>query len=484
MRIKAVFHYLGILIAILGLVMLIPLAASLIYGESDSGAFAISMAICIVSGLALWRFTPLEERSLSQREAMLVVVLSYVSATVFGSLPYIFANIFPGVLDALFETISGFTTTGATVLTSIETQPHGILLWRAITQWLGGMGIIMLFVALFPILGIGVAHLVEAETPGGHQGERLTARIKDTVRALWITYVGLTAGEIVLLMVARLPFYDALTVSLATIPTGGFTATDLSIITYNSVWVEGIVILFMIAGGVNFGLYYFLFWRRQPGRLFSNPEFRLYIGIIIAAVLLINIDLVINMGLSFAEALRQGSFNAISVMTTTGFASAAFDNWPPFARSILLMLMVIGASAGSTSGALKVVRLLVLAKYAYRRIVHAFNPRAVLPLKLGGTVLPEGVVSRIISLTIIYFAVLWAGFIIMSALGLDLETALSSVTSSIGNVGPGLGLVGPLENYQFIAPAGKVTLMVLMLAGRLELFTLMVLIVPSFWRWR
>jgi trk system potassium uptake protein TrkH len=484
MRIKAILHYLGLLIAALGLFMLLPLVISLIYGEPDTLAFTSSMVISIVFGLALWRLTPLNGKGLSQREAILLVVAGYISATIFGALPYIFAGVFPTLLDAFFESLSGYTTTGATVLNLIESQSHGILIWRSLTQWLGGMGIIMFFVALFPILGIGAAHLVEAETPGGHHGERLTARIRDTVRAMWVVYLGLSVAEIILLLIARLPFFDALTVTLSTIPIGGFTPTDLSIGAYNSLFVEGIVIFFMIACGVNFGLYYFLFWKRQPGRLLANPEFRLYLLFLVGAIVLINLDLIVNMGMSIGEAFRYGTFNTTSILTTTGFATTDFASWPPFARSLLLVLMVVGASAGSTGGALKVVRILVLAKYAYRRIIHAFNPRAVIPLKVGGTVLAEEIISRVISLTILYFAILWAGFLIMSALGLELETALSSVTASIGNVGPGLGMVGPEANYLFIPPLGKVTLMVLMLAGRLELFALLVLFVPAFWRWR
>ena len=484
MRIKAVLHYLGLLVAVLGLSMLIPLAFSLYYKEPDAQAFAVSAAISLVFGLLLWRLTPLKGKRLSQREAIVLVVGGYLSAAAFGALPYMLADIFPSALDAFFEAMSGYTTTGATVLTSIDTQPHGILLWRSLTQWLGGMGIIMLFVALFPVLGIGAAHLVRAETPGGHQGERLTARIRDTVKALWIMYLGLSIAEIVLLLLAKLPFFDALTVTLSTIPIGGFTATNLSIGGYNSLLVEGIVIFFMVAAGVNFGLYYYLFWKRQPGRLFNNPEFKLYIALLIGAVLLINLDLIINMGMSIGDAFRYGSFNTASIMTTTGFATADFNAWPPFARSLLLVLMVIGASAGSTGGALKVIRLLVLVKYTFRRIRLAFNPSAVIPLRVGGTVLPEGVISRIIGLTILYFLILWTGFLIMSALGLDLETALSSVTASIGNVGPGLGLVGPEANYAIIPPLGKGVLITLMLAGRLELFTLLVLFVPAFWRWR
>jgi trk system potassium uptake protein TrkH len=294
----------------------------------------------------------------------------------------------------------------------------------------------------------------------------------------------LSIAEFILLRIAGLPVFDALTVTFSTIPIGGFTATNLSIGAYNSIFVEGIVIFFMIAAGVNFGLYYYLLWKRQPGRLLRNSEFRLYIAILIGVVILINIDLIANMGMSLAEALRYGSFNTVSIMTTTGFNTADFNAWPEFSRSLLLILMLIGASAGSTGGALKVIRLLVLAKYTYRRILLAFNPRAVAPLKVDGSIIPDGVTSRIISLTILYFAVLAVGFLIMSALGLDHITALSSVTASLGNVGPGLGMVGPMENYFFIPAAGKGVLIFCMLAGRLELFTLLMLFTPAFWRWR
>jgi len=346
------------------------------------------------------------------------------------------------------------------------------------------MGIIMLFVALFPMLGIGSAHLAEAEMPGGQQGEKLTARMRDTAKALWLIYFGMTIAEFVLLRIAGMPVFDAVTITLSTTPTGGFAPTALSIAAYNSPFIELIVLFFMIAAGVNFGLYYYLIWKRQPGRLFNNPEFKLYIAFLVGAILLMNLDLVMNAGMSLSEAFRYGSFQAVSIMTTTGFATADFTFWPEFSRSLILVLMVIGASAGSTGGALKVIRLLVLAKYTYRRILLAFNPRAVVPLKVDGSIIPEGVTSRIISLTILYFAILVVCFLIMSALGLDKITALSSVTASLGNVGPGLGLVGPMENYFFIPGIGKGVLIFCMLAGRLELFTLLMLFTPAFWRWR
>ncbi len=485
MRIKVVLHYLGLLIAIIGLTMLLPLGWSLFNNGTDAPAFAISMAISLGAGLLLWRLIPVKERRMSRREAIVLVAGGWIAASLFGALPYFLSGALPSFLDAYFEAMSGYTTTGATVFTSIESQAQGILLWRSLTQWLGGMGIIMLFVALFPILGIGAAHLAEAEMPGGQQGEKLTARMRDTAKALWLIYFGMTITEFILLLIARMSIFDAITVTLSTTPTGGFAPTGLSIAAYNSLFIEAIVIFFMVAAGVNFGLYYFLIFKRQPMHLLKNPEFKLYIALIIGVIIIINLDLIVNMGLPFAEALRYSSFQTVSIMTTTGFTTTDFNIWPELAKSVLLILMVIGASAGSTGGALKVIRLLVLAKYTYRRILLAFNPRAVIPLKIAGSTIPEGVTSRIIGLAILYFVTLVAGFLIMSALpDIDNITALSSVAASLGNVGPGLGMVGPVENYYFIPAVGKGVLIFCMLAGRLELFTLMMLFTPAFWRWR
>ncbi len=483
MRIKIVCHYLGLLLTILGLFMLLPLLFSLVYGEPCSGAFAISIGISVGLGLLLWRFIPVGEGGFSRREAILIVVGGWVLASAVGTLPYVLAGTFQSYIDAFFESVSGFTTTGATVFASVETQFHGILLWRSLTQWLGGMGIITLFVALFPILGIGAAHMVEAEMPGP-QSDRLTPRIRDTAKAVWLLYLGFSSLEFILLLVAGMPAFDALNVTFTTMPTGGFTPTDLSIGAYNSPFIEMLVLVFMAVAGVNFGLFYFLFWKRRVRQLVKNPEFRLYILLLVGGSLLVAFDLVQNMGMSAGESLRYGSFQVVSIMTTTGFTTDNFDVWPVFAKSVLLVLMVIGASAGSTGGALKVVRLMVLFKYAYRRILLAFNPRAVIHLKFGGGVLSESVISGIIGMAIVYFAIIIFGFLVMSAVGLDHVTALSSVLATIGNVGPGLGLVGPVSNYLFIPPLGKVVLSICMLVGRLELFTVLMLFSPAFWKWR
>jgi trk system potassium uptake protein TrkH len=464
--------------------MLLPLAFCIYHREPDTLAFIVSTIISLVCGVLLWRSTrlPAPVKTLSVREGLAIVALSWIAAAAFSALPYFISGTLPSYLDALFEAVAGYTTTGATVYSGLENQPHGILLWRSLTQWLGGMGIIMFFVAFFPIVGIGAAKLVSAETPGQEEG-RLTTRIRDTFKVLLLVYIGLTIGEFALLNVAGMPSFDAVTVSLSTMATGGFAPSDASIAAYNSAPVEGIIIFFMIAAGVNFGLYYLAIWKRKPGVFLKSSEFKLYIAVLVVATLAINIDLVVNMGLPVFEALRQSSFQSVSLVTTTGFATADFNTWPTFARSAALMLVVVGASAGSTGGALKVIRLLVVVKYAYRRLLKVLNPSRVVLLKVDGKLVPDGVVNNVMGLVIIYFAAIWFGFLVMSALGLDFETAISSVTSCIGNVGPGLGLVGPASNYFLIPILGKVMLIVYMLAGRMEIFALSAIVVPAFWKW-
>jgi len=464
--------------------MLFPLGWSLYYGEPVSSAFGISAIITAVSGLLLWRLTHGVEGMLSRREALVFVTGGWVLASAFSAIPYELAGTFPNYLDAYFEAMSGYTTTGATVLTAIEGQSLSILLWRNFTQWLGGMGIITLFVAFFPLFGMGAAYLVEAELPGP-QTERLTSRIRDTVKSLWYLYLGFTVLEIILLwQVGQIPVFDALTITFGTMPTGGFTATNLSIASYNSVVVEGIVIAFMAIAGANFGLHYLFLFRRRPGCFIANPEFRLYLALLIGASVFIALNLINGMGMSVGEAFRHGGFQAVSIMTTTGFSSANFDAWPAFARTTLLFLMIVGASAGSTGGALKVTRILILFKYAFRRISLAFNPNVVIPIKVGGEVLSERVISGVIGMTVLYFTTIIVGSLIMSALGLSLVTSLSAVLATVGNVGPGLDGVGPLLNYAFVPAAGKVVLIICMLAGRLELLTVFSLLAPSFWKWR
>jgi len=465
--------------------MALPLAWSLSCRGPDSHSFFVSELVTLGMGVLLWKLARQGEGSLTRREGLALVAGAWVVGSALGALPYVLAGTFDSYIDAYFEAMSGFTTTGATVLTSIETQPHGILLWRNFTQWIGGMGIVTLFVALVPVLGLGAARLFEAEMPGP-QHERLKASIRYTARVLWLLYCGFSILEFLLLWLGgRLPVFDCLIITFGTMPTGGFLHRGMSIGAYeSSLFVTSTVTCFMVIAGVNFALYYYLFGRRQPRHVFGNPEFRSYIAVFVGASLLVALDLVNSAGQSIGDAFRHATFQVASIQTTTGFTTADFDAWPVLSRSLLLVLMIIGASAGSTGGALKMVRVLVVVKHAFRQIVLAFSPRSVIPLRLGGSTVPESTVSAILGTCTLYFGVLIVGFLVMSGVGLDHVTAFSSVAATLGNVGPGLGSVGPSVDYSSIPALGKVTLVLCMLVGRLEFLAVLVLVSPAFWKWR
>jgi trk system potassium uptake protein TrkH len=483
MRLRIVFHYVGIVITAVGLFMFIPLICSLIYREGDWSALLLSAAITTGFGGLLLLFTPREEKQLLLRETLAIVTFSWVLMAAFGALPYVFAGIFSNYIDAFFESMSGFTTTGSSVMVDIEIIPHGILFWRSFSQWLGGMGIITLFVALFPGMSIGASRLIKAETSTTWE-HKLTARIKDTARILWLVYCGITVLESISLLIAGVPVFDAITISFSSVSTGGFAVTNLSIGTYNSVAVEIIVIIFMILGATNFGLLSTLFWKGNPYLLLKNTEFRFSIALLATATIMIILNLVTVNGFSISEAVRYGMFNTVSVMTTTGFANADFNLWPDFSRVILLILMIIGASAGSTGGGIKAIRFIVLIKYIYRNILHSINPQLVMPMKIGGEVIPESVYSPFISMSILYIIVLAAACLILTLLGTDMMTAFSAAATTMGTTGPGLGMVGPMANFFFFSSFAKIILIVCMLLGRLELFTVLAIFTPSYWKWR
>lgn len=484
MRMRIVLHFTGLVLIGVGLSMLLPLGWSVYYREPVSSAFATSLAITSGTGLLLWRLTPGDKNNLSRREAFMLVTLVWIFASLFGALPFELGGTFPSYLDAYFEAMSGYTTTGASILTHIEAQPQSILLWRNFIQWLGGMGIVTTFIAVLPMLGVGANRLVESELPKP-ESEKLTARIRDTVKIIWYFYAGFSLLEFLLLWrVADIPAFDAITVTFGTLPTGGFCAKDLSIAAYNSLSVEIIVMVFMVIGSINFALYYFLIWKRQLRQVFSNPEFRFHMWLLIGATILIALNLINGMGLSAAEAFRQGAFTTVSIKTTTGFATSDFNIWPPFSRAILLILMVIGGCIGSTAGGIKVLRLLVLFKYIARRISLAINPRVVIPLKVGNKAVSDEVISGVTGMSLLYLTTIIVSTLLMTGLGLDIITSISSVISTMGSVGPGLGLVGPAANYAAIPALGKIVLIVCMLVGRLELMTVFSLLAPSFWKWR
>jgi trk system potassium uptake protein TrkH len=483
MRYRVVLRYLGLVLIGTGLLMSFPLLWSLYYHERDTIPFLLSIGVTTATGIILTLLTLKSGKKITTREALAFVTGAWLLASAFSALPYMLTGTFHNYLNAYFEALAGYTTTAATMFVNIEGQTHAILMWRAMTQWVGGMGIIAVFVIIFPTLGIGPAHLVEAAQPGTPM-ERLTARKRDTFRALWRVYAGLSLLEVLLLLVARMPLFDAIATTFGTMSTGGFTVRNMSIGAYNSPAIEIIIIFFMIMAAVNFGIIYSLVWKRNFNRLLHDVEFRVFLGIMLLASLLISGDLFLHAGLSAGTALRQGFFQAVSFQTTTGYFTANYSVWPALSQAIIIILMLIGGSSGSTAGALKVFRVVVLGKYGYRELLHVFSPRATLSVKFGERTLPEWVLSRIVGLGILYIITFVISFLFMSAAGLDLVTAASSVASAMGTVGPALGALGPGASFLPLPAFAKIVLMADMLIGRLELWTILALLSPAFWRWR
>ena len=473
-RVGLTLHIIGSFLKYFAIAYIVPLATALYYGE-DWRILLYSLLITLAVGLLLefgFKTTKVIERS----DGFTIVAFTWLLIPLLGTLPYLFLGL--GFLDSFFEAMSGFTTTGATVLSATGTGeffavPKSILLWRSLTQWLGGMGVVLLFISIFPRLGVGGSQLFDREFPGPLP-ERLRPRVRTTARLLWTIYVGFTAAEIALLyFLARLPLFDSFCISFATIPTGGFTPTVASIGSYGNPLAEYIIMIFMFLAGMSFITHYHVL--RGNWRAIKGEEFRLYLIILVVATLLL-------IGSQGLHSYREGMFQAISIMTTTGFVTADFSSWHAGARIVLLALMFIGACGGSTGGAIKVVRFLTLIKHTRVMMRKAISPKAVIPVKLNQKPLQEGIIRDIISFIFLYILVAVAASIVLVFLGLNLETSISAVAATLGNVGPGLGLVGPALNYAGLPGAAKVILTICMWLGRLELFTVLVILSPRFWK--
>jgi len=473
-RVGLTLHIIGSFLKYFALAYIVPLAIALYYGE-DWRILLYSLLITLAVGLLLefgFKTTKVIERS----DGFTIVAFTWLLIPLLGTLPYLFLGL--GFLDSFFEAMSGFTTTGATILSTTGTGeffavPRSILLWRSLTQWLGGMGVVLLFISIFPRLGVGGSQLFDREFPGPLP-ERLRPRFSTTARLLWTIYVGFTAAEIALLyFLARLPLFDSFCISFATIPTGGFTPTVASIGSYGNPLAEYIIMIFMFLAGMSFITHYHVL--RGNWRAIKGEEFRLYLIILVVATLLL-------IGSQGLHSYREGMFQAISIMTTTGFVTADFSSWHAGARIVLLALMFIGACGGSTGGAIKVVRFLTLIKHTSVMMRKAISPKAVIPVKLNQKPLQEGIIRDIISFIFLYILVAVVASIVLVFLGLNLETSISAVAATLGNVGPGLGLVGPALNYADLPGAAKVILTICMWLGRLELFTVLVILSPRFWR--
>ena len=474
-RVRLSLHIAGSLLKYFALAYIFPLAVALYYGEPHWHIYLYSLLLTLGIGLIL-EFALRTEREIERADGFTIVAFTWLFVALFGTLPYVFLGL--GFLDAFFEAMSGFTTTGATILSSTGTKgffalPNSALLWRSLTQWLGGMGVIALFVAILPRLGVGGSQLFDREFPSPLP-ERIRPRFRTTARLLWTIYIGFTAVQILLLRFwAKLPLFDSTCISFSTLSTGGFTPTVKSIGAYGSPLAEYIIMVFMFLAGMSFIIHYHIL--RRTWRAIRDDEFRLYVIIIAAAIFL----LIAAQGFS---SYREEMFQAISIMTTTGFVTTDYGTWASSAKMMLLALMFIGACGGSTGGGIKVVRISTLIKHTGVMMRKAIFPNAVIPLKYNRRPLQDGIVRDIISFLFLYILVALVASIVLCFLGLDIETAISAVAATLGNVGPGLGQVGPGFDYSLLPGAAKFILTVVMWLGRLELFTVLMIFFPRFWR--
>jgi trk system potassium uptake protein TrkH len=475
----------GVILAI-GLALLVPLAISLLYHDGSWASFLLPGSLMVAAGIIGIRVTRTRGRApeyVSNRDVYLSVTLAWTLAALLGGTPFLVEGTFHSLLDSSFEAMSGFTTTGATLLSDIEAQTPSILFWRSMTHWLGGIGIVVLFVAVAPLLGVGAARLIGAEM-SGLTGPRLTPRIADTAKALVVIYLAISLVETVALLLARMPLYDAVIHTFGTVATGGFSNKTASVGFYDSLAIEVIIGFFMVASGVSFSLYYLLYTRRRLDVLLDR-ELLAYLGIVVASSLFIWGILVFEgeYGSSLGTALRDSAFAVSSVITTTGFVTADFDRWDTAARITLILLMFIGGCAGSTAGGIKVIRILIVFRTILQDVFRMVHPRAVTPLQLGERVVPETVRIAVLGLFAAWIGVFGiATFIVALQKELTPLSSVTAVAATLNDVGPGLGQVGATESFEIVDPLGRFVLTVCMLLGRLEIFTVVALLSPAFWR--
>lgn len=483
MNTKLIFYVVGNFLKYFGILILIPAFISLIYRDDESIAFIVTSLVITASGFILEFITRecANIKELTRKEGFLIAALCWVLACLYGSLPYLFLDIFSHPVDAIFESFSGFTTTGATVLAEIESLPYGILFYRSFTQWLGGMGILILAIAILPRLSVGGMQLMGLEAPGPTT-EKLTPRISETAKKLWTVYVAMSIACFILLLISGLSIFDSITTSFSTLATGGFSVKNASIGGFNSGWVELIVMAFMFLSGMNYVLLYYLFSGKHLN-IFRSSELRFYFYLTAFFIAFLIFDLMVTHLMNFKDAVRYSSFQVISIITTSGFHTSEFDYWPRFAVFMLFSMMFIGACAGSTSGSIKSLRILILIKKGYREINKLIKPRAVLHVRIDSKVIGDDIISSVTSFFLIFiFIFIVSALVILFVEDISIIGGISAAAASITNVGPGFAEVGASQNYAFLSGFSKLYLCFLMLLGRLELFTILVILTPMFWK--
>ncbi|GAB5464593.1 MAG: TrkH family potassium uptake protein [Candidatus Kapaibacteriales bacterium] len=463
----------------IGITLLIPIPVSLYYGGEDWSAFLLSALIAMTLGGVAFISSD-KRRELRAREGFAVVTFGWLIMTFFGALPYFISDSIPSFTDAFYETMSGFSTTGSTILSDIEVMPEGILFWRSLTHWIGGMGIIVLSIAILPFLGVGGMQLFKAETPGPI-ADRLTPRITQTAKLLWGVYALFTLAEFILLWIGGMTPFDAVNHAFATMATGGFSTKNASIAHYNSAYIEYVIIFFMFLAGTSFSLHYR--WIKGDFKsLFSNREFRFFCIIIALATLLIGADIYYSQDYTLEETFRYGLFQVLAIVTTTGFGTADYELWAVVSQLILFALMFMGGCSGSTSGGMKQIRIFVMIRYVFAEITRLLHPNAIKPVKVGGKSIDNKVIANVAGFFVSVAIIAMLSTIIMSYYTEDISTAFGAVAAHLNNIGPGLGKVGPTDNYGWLPDASKWLLSFLMLVGRLEVYTVVILLAPSYWR--
>lgn len=476
-----IINVLGHLLIVEAGLMIPSLLVALYYGSYDWKAILLSILITGIAGLLMSRIFKYKQ-SIQAKEGLAIVGFGWILASIFGALPFIFSGTITSWIDAFFETISGFTTTGASIVDNIESFPKGILFWRSFTHWIGGMGILVFTVALLPMFGIGGFQIYKTESPGPTP-DRIVPRVRDTAKILYTIYAIITAIEIILLVLGGMSLYDSAIHTFGTVGTGGFGIKANSVAYYQSTYIHLVIAIFMTLCGANFSLYYLLF-KRKWREVVKNTELRFYLGIILISVILVSLNIYSSMKYdNFGIALRDSFFQVSSIITTTGYTTVDFDKWPTFSKVILFALMFIGGCAGSTAGGIKNIRILVLLKAIKKEFYRILHPRAVIPIKIDGKVISNNTIAGISSFFALFIFIFIISTMIVSLDGVDFESAASAVAATLGNVGPAFGFAGPLRSYSGFSNLSKIVMSICMLLGRLEVFTLMILFNPEIWKY-
>jgi len=490
---KIIFHFLGLLLLFNSGFMLLAAIMSFAYKDGATLNISLSGVMVMIIGIIVMLITKNHEKEMNKREGYIVVTFGWIIMALSGTLPYVLTDPIPSFTNAFFETISGYTTTGSTILNDIESLPEGVLFWRSLTHWIGGMGIIVLAIAILPLLGIGGMQLFAAEAPGP-SADKLHPRITDTAKRLWLIYFGYTAAETILLQVAGMSFFDAINHSMSTLSTGGFSTKNASLAHWNNQpIIQYIVILFMFLAGTNFVLSYFAFKGRIQ-KIIKDEEFKLYFKFIVIFTIVASLIVYFEADITASSivhpmvwgegesAFRHALFQVLAIITTTGFISADFTFWTPFLTVFFFGLMFLGGSAGSTAGGVKVVRHLLMIRNGFMEFKRTLHPNAILPVRYNKKSIDEKIIFNILAFFILYMLSFIVGALVFSMLGLDFKSAIGVAASSLGNVGPALGDFGPVNNFYDMPAIGKWWASFLMLIGRLELFTVLILLTPFFWR--